>query len=365
MDSKIAAGRLQQFIDQCAQLRQKSPHPSRPQIPAKVDPETWDRVSRLFQMADIGSIPDEEDALASMRSRGLTDLCVFVRNAAAMDRSNQEAAYSAGVVGNIRAVISDLVSREITCPAAMDCVSMAAQALSNLVTGNKHIQKSLMESDLAGVRASTETACWCLLASSGRLVANKIAEMFGENEDDESDLKNILYAILCQIIQCGCATVLLADEPSLNRYGLLDALAVYCNEGAAAAVDEWKHAVNKDLVALLTSLLARVHAVLNGLWETKAEVYSSENAEDMDMDMDDVLASHRCLASIVSILGSITMDSDQAITGWLVECQTLNQVVSLLGLLNRHLPRIERASEQEAKQKYGLKEDPTKHLFMF
>ncbi|KAI8324012.1 hypothetical protein GQ54DRAFT_316423 [Martensiomyces pterosporus] len=360
--------KIQGFRERCMQLRQTSPHPSRPQIPTAVDPAAWSRVHSLFQMSAIGSLPDEGDVLTALRSEGLMELCMFTRNAAAMDRTNQDSASAAGVVGDIRSVIFDLATKEITCPEAMKCVAIAAQALSNIITGNKQLQQSLMETELASARAPTETVYWYTLASvntkttmaglmlvlnsvmgddsltkllcsaeAGRLVANKIAEMFGDDEDDESDMKNMLYAVLSQIIQSHCLVPLLTNEPS--KYGFLDALAVYCNEGAETA-GGWRAVISKDLI--------EVRATLTDIWEAGAEISSADDSN--------VVSAHRCLASVVSILGSITTESDPEIAGWLAECQALHQV---------HLPRIERASEQEAREKGGVKDDPVKHLFMF
>ncbi|ORX66898.1 hypothetical protein DL89DRAFT_269933 [Linderina pennispora] len=356
--------RLVVFRDKCAQLKLNSPHPSRPHISTVVGSAVWTDVKALFR-------PDAHDTLTAIRSEGLGDLCIFIRNSAAMNKANQDSAFDAGILAYISRVIHQLVVREITCPEAMKCVSFAAQALSNIATGNKKIQRSLFETELAPSASPMNTMIWYLLASvnsktnmaclvlilnsikddlpatellcqsdAGRLVVSKIGEMFGENEDDESELKNVLYAVLDQVISAGQLPPIIGNEVSVEQYGLLDAL------GSAAAI-------TLDQIRIITTLLAQIEALLVDIWEVTCR------------GMDGVVDTHRSFSALVSILGTVTELGDASMTSMLVEQKTLHSIVRLLGLLNRHLPRIERASEQEARAASGETDSSVARLFMF
>ncbi|KAJ2906110.1 hypothetical protein GGI21_004085 [Coemansia aciculifera] len=314
-----------------------------------------------------------------------------------MEHANQDLANSAGIVGDVRRTISDMVRREMSCPEATRCVTVAAQAMSNLVTGNRQLQHSLLEQELASGIPAIDTVFWYLLASvngqtnmaglvlllnclkdsaeatsllcsteAGRLVASHIGELFGEDENDESDTKAMLYTILSQIIDCGKLDQLLGGDLSLRAYGLVDALAVYCNEHSSTA--DYQKVVSRDLIAALTLLLSKSHAVLVHVWEDTAAVYMPEDDIHGNVDMDDIMAAHRCLGATISALGSITTEASAEVSDWILECKTLHQVIALLGLLSKHLPRIERANErQSAPQVGGLDAGDTssiKHLFM-
>ncbi|KAJ2460535.1 Ataxin-10 [Coemansia sp. RSA 2424] len=386
---------------ECAEYRQRSPHPSRPQHSATIDLAVWLDIHRLFESLKVGATDassDNKDHLVVDKAEGLTDLCLFVRNAAAMERANQDLASSTGIIGDIRRTISAMIRREMEYPEATRCVTTAAQALSNLVTGNRPLQRALLEQELTTGVASIDTVFCYLLASAnsqtnmaglvlllnclkdnpeatgllcsteaGRLVASKVGELFGDNENDESDVKTMLYMILSQIIDCGKLDQLLRDELELRAYGLVDALAVYCNEHSSNA--DYQKVVSKDLVAALTRLLSKSHAVLVHVWEDTAAIYSSDNDIRGDVDMDDIMDAHRCLAAVISALGSITTEGSADIANWLLECKTVHLVIALLGLLNKHLPRIESADKrQSGLQASGAGPgdvDSVKHLFMF
>ncbi|KAJ1956313.1 Ataxin-10 [Linderina pennispora] len=383
--------RLVVFRDKCAQLRLNSPHPSRPHISTVVGSAVWTEIKALFDLSDIGSLEDTHDTLTAIRSEGLCDLCIFIRNSAAMNKANQDSAFDAGILAYISRIIHQLVVREITCPEAMRCVSFAAQALSNIATGNKKVQHSLFETELAPSASPMNTMIWYLLASvnsktnmaclvlilnsikddlpatellcqsdAGQLVVSKIGEMFGENEDDESELKNVLYAVLDQVISAGQLPSIIGSEVSVEQYGLLDALAVFCNENKN---QQLATAITLDQVRIITTLLTQIEALLVDIWEVTAEVYNISS--NSDMEMDGVVDTHRSFSALVSILGTVTELGDASMTGMLVEQKTLHSIVRLLGLLNRHLPRIERASEQEAKAASGETDSSVARLFMF
>ncbi|KAJ2892629.1 hypothetical protein IWW38_003148, partial [Coemansia aciculifera] len=394
-------GVARKVLQECAEYRQRSPHPSRPQHPATVDLAVWLDVHRLFKSLKVAPGNDSsegKDPCTASQAEGLTDLCMFVRNAAAMEHANQDLANSAGIVGDVRRTISDMVRRELSCPEATRCVTVAAQAMSNLVTGNRQLQHSLLEQELASGIPAIDTVFWYLLASvngqtnmaglvlllnclkdsaeatsllcsteAGRLVASHIGELFGEDENDESDTKAMLYTILSQIIDCGKLDQLLGGDLSLRAYGLVDALAVYCNEHSSTA--DYQRVVSRDLIAALTLLLSKSHAVLVHVWEDTAAVYMPEDDIHGNVDMDDIMAAHRCLGATISALGSITTEASAEVSDWILECKTLHQVIALLGLLSKHLPRIERANErQSAPQVGGLDAGDAssiKHLFMF
>ncbi|KAJ2702883.1 Ataxin-10 [Coemansia sp. IMI 209128] len=386
---------------QCAAYHQRSPHPSRPHLSASVDLATWLDVHRLFEslkVAPVDDASDTDDPLLAVKAEALSDLCIFVRNAAAMDNSNQNKASDAGIVGDVRRTIADMIQREETCSEAMRCVTVSAQALSNLVTGSRQLQQPLVEQELAtgepafstvfgsllaSVNSQTNTAGLVLLLNclkdnpettallcnteAGRLVANKVGVLFGNNEDDESDSKTMLYVILSQIIELGELSILLSTAPDVLPYGLLDALAVYCNEHSATA--EYEKVISRGLIAALTRLLSNSHDVLVRSWESSADVYSPESDVHSNVDMDDMMSAHRCLAAIVSIFGTITTDESARIIDWVLDCQTIHKVIALLGLLNKHLPQVSNAQERQhslpTNEADAGNVESVKRLFMF
>ncbi|KAJ2881197.1 hypothetical protein H4R27_004246 [Coemansia aciculifera] len=401
MEQNESIEHVSQLRQECAEYRQRSPHPSRPHLTASVDLATWLDVHRLFESLKISPVDvasDVEDSLLAIQAEGLTDLCLYVRNTAAMVNSNQDVASDAGIVNDVRRTISDMVQREMSCSEAMRCATVSAQALSNLITGNRRLQQSLVEQELTTSVSTIDTVFYYLLASissqtntaglvlllnclkdnskttallcdteAGRLISNKVGVLFGDNENDESDTKTMLYVILSQIIECGKLDMLLGGESEVLAYGYLDALAVYCNEHSAAA--EYEKVISKDLVAALTDVLSKSHTVLVHAWEGTADTLSPEHDTSGNADMDGIMDAHRCLAAIVSILGTITTDGSASIISWLLECETMHTVIALLGLLNKHLPRIETAQERQHNlPTNGADPDNTesiKRLFMF
>ncbi|KAJ2473007.1 Ataxin-10 [Coemansia sp. RSA 2322] len=315
-----------------------------------------------------------------------------------MERTNQDRANSAGIIDDIRRTVCEMVEHEMECSEAMRCATAAAQALSNVVTGHQQLQLSLMEQELAKSATATDTVFWRLLASissqtntaglvlllnslkgnsettkllcstePGRLVASKLGQLFGDNEDDESDGKAMLFVLLSQITECGGLPLVLGSDPELNAYGLIDALAVHCSEHALPA--DYERAISKDLVTMLTRLLLRTQSILVRVWDESDEVYLAEDI-GCDVDMSSIMAAHRCLAAIVSVLGLVTAEGNERIIAWVLECKTLNVVISLLGLLNKHLPRIESAqarqnSLQAANDTSSDADESIARLFMF
>ncbi|KAJ2182637.1 Ataxin-10 [Coemansia sp. RSA 551] len=281
---------------------------------------------------------------------------MFVRNAAAMDQSNQAAANSADIVSDIISTIRVTLRCEMTYPEAKKCGAAAGQALSNMATNNKPLQRQLMESEIRDCKSPIESIYLYLLASTnsktnmaglmlilntikdddslskllcttetGQMLAGRVGEMFGESNDDEADEKTMLYVILEEIIQRGHLTLLLTTDPALEAYGLLNALAVYCNENPGSL--------------------------------------SADDTELGDVGMDDIMAAHRSLASTVSILGTITTDIEQQLAVRVLDSGIVQQVIALLGLLSQNLPRIEKASTASTlpETESGL----IKRLFMF
>ncbi|KAJ1813932.1 Ataxin-10, partial [Coemansia sp. RSA 2675] len=185
--------------------------------------------------------------------------------------------------------------------------------------------------------------------------------------DDESDSKTMLYVILSQIIELGELSVLLSTAPDVLPYGLLDALAVYCNEHSATA--EYEKVISRGLIAALTRLLSNSHDVLVRSWESSADVYSPESDVHSNVDMDDMMSAHRCLAAIVSIFGTITTDGSARIIDWVLDCQAIHKVIALLGLLNKHLPQVSNAQERQhslpTNEADAGNVESVKRLFMF
>ncbi|KAJ1824846.1 Ataxin-10 [Coemansia sp. RSA 2599] len=279
----------------------------------------------------------------------------------------------------------------------MKCGVAAAQALSNMVTGNKELQRDLMEGELlpcngaaANKGDAKDTVFWNLLSSAssktrmaglvlllnsikgnsalaqllcssdkGKAVAQKIGQMFGDNEDDDSETKAVLYVLLSQLIEPGCLANLLSDTPALDMFGLVEALAVYCNENK-------DHNVILDvpggfmLLQSLSSILKSVHRVLEGIWGNEAA------GSNGSIETDYLVSTHRSMAATVSALGSLTTDCSAETTDQMIRFEVPHRVIELLGLLNTHLPRIESARAQEARSGEPVSEDTaTKQLFMF
>ncbi|KAJ2788111.1 Ataxin-10 [Coemansia interrupta] len=386
MSCELSEKSLDKICRECSEHKQRSPHPSRPHIPTAVDEPTWQRIHELFArlQAAISSPPFEQ---TSMACESLGSICTFVRNAAAMDKANQEAARSAGILTDVRRALVSMTAQELTSATAMQAGASAAQALSNLATGNKEIQQWLVDEELESSKghSGTETVYWRALCSangqtsmaglmlvlnslkgdgeltrrfckteSGRMVAYRIGEMFGENADDESDVKAMLYVVLSQFVRYGCLPELLTETPGLDMYGLLDALAVYCNEnpGPGSLADV---AGDAGLAASLSSVLQSVHTVLEQVWGD--DQGSSVNTAEL-------VSAHRSLGSALSSLGSLTTDCSPLTVDLMISAHVLHRTVALLALLNKHLPRIESASALQQKKKQE-EESTTRPLFMF
>ncbi|KAJ2576830.1 Ataxin-10 [Coemansia sp. RSA 1807] len=383
------AQKLHSIRHECATLKDGSPHPSRPQIPVVVGQETWSRIHALFRelLASANSNIDLDiDPLAAVWSDALTDLCMFVRNAAAMDQSNQAAANSADIVSDIISTIRVTLRCEMTYPEAKKCGAAAGQALSNMATNNKPLQRQLMESEIRDCKSPIESIYLYLLASTnsktnmaglmlilntikdddslskllcttetGQMLAGRVGEMFGESNDDEADEKTMLYVILEEIIQRGHLTLLLTTDPALEAYGLLNALAVYCNENPGSLV--CSQIFDMSLLTAIARILTKCHDLLQNVWK------SADDTELGDVGMDDIMAAHRSLASTVSILGTITTDIEQQLAVRVLDSGIIQQVIALLGLLSQNLPRIEKASTASTlpETESGL----IKRLFMF
>ncbi|KAJ1882358.1 Ataxin-10 [Kickxella alabastrina] len=386
------------IYQKCAEYKQRSPHPSRPHISTTVDPAAWLEIHGLFELLKRDDNTENNDELVPEQCEALGCLCMFVRNAVAMDRANQDAASRAGISEDIRNTIFSMIALELEYPEAMKCATAAAQALSNMVTGNKAQQQKLICDELApGGRAGAETIFWSLLTSinsqtnmaglmlllnslkgdpdltkmlcsvkPGLLVARKIGELFGDNEDDESDAKTMLYVMLSQFIEFGCLAQLLADAPSLEMYGLLDALAVYCNENTCAE-DRAMVASSSALFKSFGVILKQVHSVLESVW-IGADGDGGDSSETSSrVEVSKVVSAHRCTAATLSALGSLTTDCSPETVAMMIEHNVLSQVTSLLGLLNMHLPRIENASALQKSREGGIEEEGSSinRLFMF
>ncbi|KAJ1882428.1 Ataxin-10 [Kickxella alabastrina] len=386
------------IYQKCAEYKQRSPHPSRPHISTTVDPAAWLEIHSLFELLKHGDSTENNDELVPEQCEALGCLCMFVRNAVAMDRANQDAASRAGISEDIRNTIFSMIALELEYPEAMKCATAAAQALSNMVTGNKAQQQKLICDELAsGGRAGAETIFWSMLTSinsqtniaglmlllnslkgdpdltkmlcsvkPGLLVARKIGELFGDNEDDESDVKTMLYVMLSQFIEFGCLAQLLADAPSLEMYGLLDALAVYCNENTCTE-DRAMVASSSALFKSFGVILKQVRSVLESVWIGTNGDGGDSSETPSRVEVSKVVSAHRCIAATLSALGSLTTDCSPETVAMMIEHNVLSQVTSLLGLLSMHLPRIENASALQKFREGGIEEEGSSisRLFMF
>lgn len=383
MEPPLSYTSLGKYRKECTELLQRSPHPSRPQVAAEIDVQTWQRIHMLFQYLQIDpdrGNSDGEDSFLGAQFAALTDLCLFVRNTAAMEQVNQNVASRIGVVGYVRRVLLRAVEREITCPEAMNCAVAAAQAMSNLVTGNQALQRQLVTKEMkldhdnafwymvSSVSSKTVVAGMvCLLncikgseeltkllcqSKSGSIVVTKVGELFGENEDAGSDTKDLFYKVLDQTIRSRCLPLAIGGEPDLSSYGLFDALAVYCNEHKDAAEDGCSELLTVDMGSVLARVLAKINEVLSNAWN------------DEHTEMDDIMNAHRSLVATLSILGTITSKGATGISDRLLGCKVLEPLVAMLGLLDKHLPRIENAKQQQ--DKIQDEEDVSmKRLFMY
>ncbi|KAJ2721716.1 hypothetical protein GGI07_003772 [Coemansia sp. Benny D115] len=380
-----------EMLRQSVEYKQRSPHPSRPSIPAVVDAAVWSDIHSLFQaLAHVGQsgggdgLSVDNDAMKVLYE-ALGCLCMFVRNAAAMDRANQDAAEAAGVMDDIRHTVSAMADHdELVYQEAAKCRTVAAQALSNMVTGNKPLQRRLMEqelsvscngnsSDSGSGRSGAETVYWRLLDSassqtnmaglmlllnslkgdqalaerfcateSGRKVGRKLGEHFGEIGDELADVKNMLYVLLAQFTESGCLPLLLANSATAERVGLLKALSVYCNENQCTEANS-RLACDSDAVAALASVLDQVHTLLVHVWkEIDAEDGGANAAGTVDMNK--IIAAHMSLSAALSAIGALTTDCSTAAVDVFIQHRVVHHVVALLGLLNKYLPRIEAAS---------------------
>ncbi|KAJ2456215.1 Ataxin-10 [Coemansia sp. RSA 2336] len=375
---------------ECAALKDQSPHPSRPQAAKIVAEQTWLRIHSLFDQlissANTASSNEDMDIdpLAPMRSEALADLCVFVRNAAAMDPQNQTLAMSANVVDDVLATIRIMLRCEMTYAEAKQCSASAGQALSNLATNNDKLQAHLVDSELT--KPPIESIFWYLLSSfnsktqmsglmlilntvkssrllvekmclseAGQMLMNRIGEMFGEAVDD-SDEKDMMYVILSVVIEHGYLSALLTSDPELEMFGTLNGLAVYCNENTQPSV--YTRVLDATLLSALDKVLAKCHTLLQQVWQDSDTL---ESQDDSDISMDSIMAAHRSLSSTASILSSATTDMEPPFAARVLKSGIPKQVVALLGLFSKELPRIEKANQSSNADDTS----PVKKLFMF
>ncbi|KAJ1648633.1 Ataxin-10 [Coemansia asiatica] len=392
------------LFKECAEYRQNSPHPSRPNIPKLIEPSAWLRVHILFQQL-ILNLEQNNDSIPkmSLNFEALEHLCIFVRNAAAMDKANQVAARKHAVVDDIKETIAAMTTRELVWTEAMKCGTAAAQALSNIVTGNKELQLYLMESELLSCNSSVidkkkdpeDSVYWHLLSSAsgntrmaglvlllnsikvnsalarllcssdnGRLIAQKIGQMFGDDVNDESEAKTILYVLLAQFIENGCLADLLTETPTLDMFGLVEALAVYCNENKDLGVILNDPSVYM-LLQSLSGILKSTHRVLGLVWDSKPATVAVADSNS-PIDTDYLVSTHRSMAATLSALGLLTTDCSAEAVDQMIQSGIPHRVIELLGLLSTHLPRIESAKDQQDMSRQLLSEDSvTKQLFMF
>ncbi|KAJ2793192.1 Ataxin-10 [Coemansia helicoidea] len=378
-DFAMESARLDERLQECAALRAAGPHPRRPEVPADVSAADWARAHELFQTL-LATAADGTGAAAACIG-ALADLCVYVRNAVALGRSNQDGASAAGVVGDVAATV-----RLAGGPAgAAPCLAAAGQALSNAVTQNQPLQLALLESELGCCAAAEDTAYGCLLsaesgaartaglvllvnsvrahgvlcrtlcaAGAGRALARRVGELFGESVDDAAEDKEPLFAVLSELASHGQLGVLLAEAAPLGAPGLLDALAVHCREHD----DPARHArlADAELVRALARALAATRAVLERL-----------RADESTTDPDDILAARRCARSALAALVLLTADMEPALSARLCDCGVVREAVQLLGLLSAYLPRAEKIGAGGAGTGGGdgSSESPVPRMFMF
>ncbi|KAJ2158745.1 Ataxin-10 [Coemansia sp. RSA 552] len=289
-----------------------------------------------------------------------------------------------GVSGDIVTTGQIMIQREMTYPEAAQCGTLAGQTLSNMITNNKAMQRTLLMRELLDLSLPYESIYWYLLVSTrskttmaglvlilnslkddpeltrqfctckaGRVVAGKIGEMFGESNDDEAQEKTLLYVILSGIIESGCLELLLTGDPEFEMYGFLGALAVYCNENTDPVA--YERVFSEALLDSLCTVLHKCRDFLAGVWQNDGD----------DTDMDAIIAAHRSLASAVSVLGTVTTDMTTRLASRVRQSSLIRQAVALLGLLSKELPRIEKASAGEALAQPASRDESIRRLFMF
>ncbi|KAJ2616236.1 Ataxin-10 [Coemansia sp. RSA 1365] len=323
----------------------------------------------------------------------LADLCVFVRNAAAMDQTNQDNSNSAGIFDDIVCTIKATTRHDVVYAEAVNCAALAGQALSNMVTGNKVLRHMLLENELSkSNNLSSNTIYWHLLASTsnkviiaglvlilnslkgdpgitrmfclsqaGRALAALIGERFGENEDDEAEEKTLLYAILCVIIESGCFELILTDELIPSTCGFLDALAVYCNNNSDPVV--YNRVATNGLLQTIYLIFESCSNNLSRIFQNTSGAESG--IPDDSVDMQTVMVVHHALGSAISIIGSITTDMTPALVARISKGDLVQQTTALLGLLSKNLPRIEKASVRINDPQINSSMDSVTRLFMF
>ncbi|PIA17000.1 hypothetical protein COEREDRAFT_86408 [Coemansia reversa NRRL 1564] len=392
--------RLQIIQQQCAAYKEASPHPTRPHIKTVIDNDTWNRIHDYFQellsfMADTNCDCSNRGSVAQMPLQmvALADLCMFVRNAAAMNRTNQDNSNSAGIIDDIVCTIKAATRHDVAYAEAANCAALAGQALSNIVTGNEVLRHMLLENELSrNSNLPSNTIYWHLLASTsnkviitglvlilnslkgdpvitkifclsqaGRALAAVIGERFGESEDDEAEEKTLLYAILCVIIECECFELILTDELIPRTCGFLDALAVYCNNNSEPVV--YNRVATNGLLQIIYSILKSCFIALSHIFQNSSEVESIISCDSVDMQT--VMVVHHALGSAISIIGSITTDMTPTLVSRISKGNLVQQTTSLLGLLSKHLPRIEKASVRISDPSINSSMNSVTRLFMF
>ncbi|KAJ2087686.1 Ataxin-10 [Coemansia sp. RSA 986] len=390
---------FQRLCELCAELKLKSPHPSRPHIPKAVEPTTLSSIHYLFECIfaketqNIAS-EDEQATFIAKKSNALCDLCTFVRNAAAMDHENQHAIDSSNITTDVRKTIFAMIAHELVHPEAMKCATIAGQALSNIVTRNQKLQRKLLEQELIPGSSDNKTVFWQLLASahrktnlaglvlvlnsingdpelvrlictasSGQQVVRMFGTLFGNIQDDESEEKEVVYTVLSRIIESGYFYTLVEADRTLEMYGLYESLAVYCRAHLDKA-DLISSVFDKKLVFSISSSFAQIHDVLSSLWQVAAP----GNPEfGKSLDMESAMAAHRCLCALLSILETATASHNQKLADLAIDCKLAHRIVELLGLLNINLPRIQRLSTRsstatEERQQQDKEEGQTKSI---
>ncbi|KAJ2376363.1 Ataxin-10 [Coemansia sp. RSA 2607] len=380
MATELSKRSIEEILKECEELRHCSPHPSRPHIPTTVDEETWQRVHMIFQRLHQ-NLETSSSEHTAQTCEGLLALCTFVRNAAAMCPDNQLNAERAQVVSDVLYSVRQMVACEMAYPEAMRAGTAAMQALANLATGNKPVQRMLVSSELEHMDAARQSVYWLTLCSTssrtsmaalvlvlnsikddaelarrlcaseeGRRVAHKIGKMFG-NVDDESEAKDVMYAVLEQLIQHACLPALLTREPGLHMYGLLESLAAFCRENPAELTDI---AGSPELIDAFSSTMQKVHTVLVQVW---GEMEST-------VDTSQIIAAHRSLGALLSALGVLTTDCARSTADAMLHAHLVSRTVDLLALLTKHLPRVESAAALQ-RPKQAAEESSTRPLFMF
>ncbi|KAJ2552899.1 Ataxin-10 [Coemansia sp. RSA 1933] len=196
-------------------------------------------------------------------------------------------------------------------------------------------------------------------ASPGQQLVRKLGTLFGNIQDDRSEEKDLLYTILSKVIEHSCISILVSKDPTLETYGLYEALAVYCKIRHADNADCAGSIFDKRLVQSFSKILEQTHSVLSGLWHVSAP---GEPAACNDVNMESAMAAHRCLTAILSVLETVTLSHSQRLADLAIECKLAHRIVELLGLLNINLPRIQRLGSQSTDESQTTS---IERLFMF